>query len=194
MVLAINEIVPEVIQSLTILDEKGEAVPVGSLLGEKPTVLVFLRHFGCIACSEHLTAWKPRFAEFERLGIRVVLIGNGTTDHLKGFIERFGLEGEPVQAFTDPTLKLHRALSLKHSISSTMGPWSIKNALRAVSHGHWQTSVEGDPLQQGGLIIIDSDKRIQFIHCEKGVGDHVDVSDVLEAAAQLIVIQNEEIL
>ncbi|WOO41691.1 peroxiredoxin-like family protein [Rubellicoccus peritrichatus] len=192
--LAVNETLPEAAQALSLLNERNESVRFGSLLGGQPSVFVFLRHFGCIACSEHITAWKPRFAEFERLGICIALIGNGTVEHLKGFVDRYGLAEEPVQTLTDPTLELHRMLSLKHSIASTISPWSIKNALRAFGHGHWQKTVEGDPMQQGGLLIVDSEKRVQLIHREKAVGDFMDVSDVFDAAVKLITLDSEEVL
>ena len=32
--------------SMTVLDEQGEKVPLGTLWREKPAVLVFVRHFG----------------------------------------------------------------------------------------------------------------------------------------------------
>jgi len=189
-----GQALPDEVKAIALLDENNQSLALGSLLEDRVAVLVFLRHFGCIACSEHVSEWKPRLREFDRIGARVIFIGNGEPKHLAGFINKVGLADEPASAYTEPSQKLHRAIGLVNSVGSTVGPGAVFNALRAFSRGHLQTSVEGDAMQQGGLLITQPGGVVAYIHRERQLGDYLDVSEVLERVISLIEIENEGLL
>ncbi|GHB96064.1 peroxiredoxin-like family protein [Cerasicoccus arenae] len=176
----------EAVRAIALLDESGRQIPLGELLGERLTVMVFLRHFGCLACSEHVAAWKPRLAEFDRIGVRVVFIGIGQPNQIGDFIAKTGLTGEPAEVYTEPTLTLHTALGLTNSVLSTIGPTAIFNAVRALSHGNLQTSVQGNVLQQGGLIIVGRNLVVELLHRERTLGDFLAITTVLEKVTAVI--------
>ena len=61
------------IRDATVLDSAGRALRLGALL-EGPTLVIFLRHWGCVECSLLLTALGPRLEEIASLGVRVVMV------------------------------------------------------------------------------------------------------------------------
>ncbi len=66
---------PKTLASCKVLDRQGREIVLGSLWAEGPTLLVFLRYFGCLCCSEQITELAPRLEELHQLGIRTVLVG-----------------------------------------------------------------------------------------------------------------------
>ncbi|MEO0794416.1 MAG: peroxiredoxin-like family protein [Verrucomicrobiota bacterium] len=191
MVVELGHTLPDSALELELLDEHGTKTTLADVLGGKLTILIFLRHFGCLACSQHASEWKPRLREFTRLGAQVVFVGNGDPEHLQGFIDKIGLDGDQAVSLTDPTKKIYQAFGLKNSVGSTVGPIAMLNAMKALSQGHLQTSIEGDPLQQGGLAIIEPNQRIGFLHRERSLGDFWDVSEILEQVMSLTQFDNE---
>ncbi len=59
----VGEAVPEALERCTARDSEGREVRLGSLWREQHTLLVFLRHFGCIGCTENVALLHPRFHE-----------------------------------------------------------------------------------------------------------------------------------
>ena len=86
---------------------------------------------------------------------------------------------------TDPSLEIFKAADLERSILSTIGPSAIKDALRARKQGYRQVAIEGDKFQQGGVLLIDRDRRAAFFHRNDNVGDHADPAEVVAAARAL---------
>ncbi|WP_309382154.1 peroxiredoxin-like family protein [Cerasicoccus frondis] len=181
----IGQPLPNSIRALPLLRGDGESVSVESLIAQPALVLVFLRHFGCLACREHVGLWKPHLATFAELGVRVNFVGNGDVDHLRGFIEKAGLANEPADVLTDPEQVVYAALGLENSVASVLSPGAMFNALRAVARGNLQTSVEGDPTQQGGVLIVDGEGKVALLHREARLGDYLPVEQALQTVKSL---------
>lgn len=173
------------ITALELLAPDGERVSVGSLVADSPTVFVFLRHFGCLACQEHVALWKPRLAEFASAGAVVIFIGNGDAKQLREFVQKTGLVDEPAAAYTDPEKRFYDVLGMENSLASVLSPGAMFNAVRALGRGHLQTSVQGDPTQQGGVLIVDAAKRVQLLHREARLGDYLPVEEALAKVKEL---------
>lgn len=174
---------PTAIREIELLDGQGEGHAVGNLIKSRIAVLVFLRHFGCIACQEHVGLWKPHLPEFNEAGARVIFIGNGKPESLRKFLGKTQLRDD--QAYTEPTQSIHRELGLVNSLGSTISPGAVFNALRAVTRGNFQTSVEGDPMQQGGVLIVDASGDIALLHRERQLGDYLDIAKARETVDAL---------
>ena len=63
----------------------------------------------------------------------------------------------------------------------TLGPGSLAEGIGAALRGHMQTSVEGDPWQQGGLIVMAKGGRIFHSQCNEHAGDRPDLETALIA-------------
>ncbi|MCZ6626185.1 MAG: peroxiredoxin-like (seleno)protein, partial [Deltaproteobacteria bacterium] len=62
---------------MQVLKPDGTNVRLGDYWIKRPTLLVFLRHFGCMGCSQHVNELSPRLLELYNLGMRTVFVGNG---------------------------------------------------------------------------------------------------------------------
>jgi len=168
-----------------IFDGTGASVAVGSFWAKGPCLLVLLRHFGCVGCAEQMTELAPRLGDLAHVGVRTVLVGNGTPEQLAAFVERHALQGAPVEVTTDPSLALYRALQLRRSAWATIGPRALVDMARAMTAGHPHRPVEGDSTQQGGVLLVDGRGIVRFFHSNRSLGDHADTSDLVEIALRL---------
>lgn len=182
----VGEPLPAEIAELPLLDEAGDRHSLGDIIAGRVTVLAFLRHFGCLACQEHVNLWKPYLDELYSLGAQVVFVGNGEVDKLRNFVAKVSLAETPARALTDPTLVSYKALGFKHSVGSTISPLAVFNVVRAISRGNIQTSVEGDPLQQGGFLITNATGEVALLHREKTLGDYLPISGAMEMVKALV--------
>ena len=175
-------------------DKDGQTIRLGDFWSDRPALLIFLRHFGCIGCSEHICELAPHIEKFDQLGIRVVFIGNGTLNFIEGFMERQCLWGKPITIVTDPSLEVYKAAHMKRSLWGTMWPSGMWDALRAWGKGHWQNSVEGDITQLGGCLLVDTNDEIVYTYMSNSLGDHPHISSILDSAMQLIAGKHAEVM
>ena len=170
-----------------VLNEAGAELALGQTWQGSPVVLVFLRHFACIGCSEHVGVLAPRLLELRDLGIKTVFVGNGTPNFIAGFRERHSLGPRSAELVTDPSLKTFAMAGLLRSKAATVGPRAIKNAARAWLAGHRNSAVEGDAWQQGGTFVLDPANTVIYAHRDRALGDHPPTVDVVEAAMRTVV-------
>jgi peroxiredoxin len=180
--LALGQPVPADLAGASVLDATGEARPLSTRWAEEDAVLVFVRHFGCAGCSEHVAALRPRFAELAALGAPVSLIGNGTPDQLAGFVERQALDGHPMTVFTDPTLAAYRAAGLERSWLGTAGPRAALALAALALRGHPNRRIHGDVAQQGGTLYVTRAGALAFYHRSARIGDNARVAAVVDVA------------
>ena len=164
----------------------GQSVELGTLIQPKPTALVFIRHFGCLGCSVHMNELSPRLEELHKLGLELVIVGNGAAGYVDGFIERYQLDEQLAAVVTDPTLKTHQAARLKRSVWATLGPKGILDQIRALLSGHSQNRIQGDNWQQGGAIVLDADGRVVYYHRNESVADHAPTHDLVQGIYRLL--------
>lgn len=145
-------------------------------------MLVFVRHFACAGCAEHVAELRPRLDELATLNVGVAIVGCGTRDHLEGFIEREDLARPNVQCFTDPTLVSYRAAGLVRSAWGTFGPVALVQLGRAYLHGHTNGRPQGDLKQQGGTLYITRAGVLALYHRATSLGDHARLADVVDIA------------
>ena len=96
------------------------------------------------------------------------------------FVEKFKV---PFPVFTDPSRSSYKLAGLKRNMG--LGLASVSRARRAIAAGHFQGRTQGDPWQQGGVVVVDTDGRMVWRHVDSGAGDHGEVSDVLKAIQAL---------
>ena len=180
-----GRLVPAALADAEVLDPDGKPTRLGDRWEDAPALVVFLRHFGCIACSEHVTLLMPRTHELHGLGVNVVFVGNGEARYIEGFVERHGIVPELVEVLTDPSREAFTAAGLVRGFWRTFGPRAGLNALRARLMGNRQGSIEGDNLQQGGVLVIDRGGTLVYAHADESLGDHADTIDVVDAAMRV---------
>jgi len=165
---------------VTVQDEHGVFVELGSLWRERPVVLVFIRHFGCIHCRDHVAELLAARPDFERAGAGVVLIGNGGPSFIAGFRDATSWTGA---LYTDPSLAAYRAAELVRSVGATLDPRSLGKAARALFRGQRQGRQQGDQWQQGGVVVIDTTGTVRWHHASSRPGDNASPAQILAALA-----------
>ncbi len=103
------------------------------------------------------------------------MVGNGTPEQAGAFVDDYSIT-TPV--YTDPSLGVHRAVGARRGGG---GLRLIRNALRALSKGHFQTRVLGDPGQHGGVFVITRQGEFAYSYLSEIAGDHPDPEDIVRA-------------
>ena len=121
---------------------------------------------------------RERLDDLREAGAGLVLVGNGSVRAAA----RFQREQAPECAvFSDPSLETYRTLGMRRGVWATLGPSTLAAAARALLRGRRQTSVEGDPWQQGGIYVIARGGAIVYAHTNRNAGDRPDVDAALAA-------------
>jgi peroxiredoxin len=163
---------------LTVLDERGTSVRLGELWRERTAVLVFLRHFGCIHCREHVVQLRREAERLARPDVHIVIVGNGSPSFIAGLREQTGWTG-PV--YTDPTLAAYRAAQLKRGVVQTIDPRGWLAAAKSLAAGRKQGRTQGDQWQQGGVVVVAPSGEVRWHHASEYAGDNASAQAIAAA-------------
>jgi len=129
-----------------------------SLSKDAPTLVVFLRHLGCVYCRESLAELERLRSTIEGKGVRIALVHMGTDDQARNLLDAFGLDDLP--RFSDPDRRLYEAFGLERT---TMGklfqPKTLFDMVKTsvtsdVALRRTVGKVVGDALQMPGVFLI----------------------------------------
>jgi peroxiredoxin len=129
-------------------------------------------------CRRQVVDIQEQMNTFNQLNVRIVVIGNGFPNFIEGFRNDTGYTGD---LYTDPSLKSYQLLNFKNSVTSLLGFKTIKSAVHALSTGYLQKGIQGDALQQGGVVVIDSAGEPVYFYANSEAGDHAPLNDIIQA-------------
>jgi peroxiredoxin len=174
---------PRALRAAKLLDSGGAEHELAELCApDALTLVLFLRHFGCAGCNAQVVSLAERLYELDRLGVRVVLVGQGEPAHLQGFLERTQLLNKPVVAVTDPTRQAFQVAGLRRSVWAIISARSLRDHFRLFGSGFSHARRHGDVLQQGGAVLVDEAGIVLVNHENRSIGDLIDLSDVISIA------------
>ena len=150
MSIQISNTLPATLTQCTVMDPEGGRHTIESLVDGRAALLLFIRHFGCIGCSENLSLMAPRFAELSELGVRSLIIGCGAPMFIEGFKERHRLLFSPAEVYSDESLASHQAAGLMYSAWGGFRPRALYELARAFVAGNVSSQIQGDIKQQAG--------------------------------------------
>ena len=194
MPLQLTQKVPEEFREAKVLNAGGEEIRMAGFWAERPALLIFVRHFGCIGCTAQMNAIAPRLEEIDSLGIRTVVIGNGKLEYLDGFLDKFMLRDRPVEVYTDPSLNVYKQANLVRNALYSFGPGTWWDYLKAFSKGIGQSSIQGDNLQLGGTLFIDEEGVLEFYFRNKSVANHSDPNEIINSIYKYIGRKHPELM
>jgi peroxiredoxin len=119
--------------------------------------------------------------EYDKLaaaGIQVVIIGNGSPE--EGALFQFSHQ-LPFKLLVDPQRTAYQAANLPRNISGILNFSTLFGGMKAMLQGYRQGKRQGDPLQQGGSLLIDTNGNIIFAHRNSSPGDEAQTKDILNA-------------
>ena len=163
-----------------VLNSQGQQLKVGHLWQKSMVVLVFLRHFACIACRAHaVEVWNER-ERYEKTGAKIIFIGNGAPEYIEAFKEELGLEKALI--LTDPTLMSFRASGFKCGYFKAFNLHTAFNmaSLKLQGHSGSLTEAQGSRWQMGGVLALNTDGKVLYHYVSESVGDLPAEEDVAE--------------
>ena len=132
-------------------------------------------------CREEAAKFAPLLDEVRAVGAEMVFIGNGTVEHARAFREDFPATAK-VPLFTDPKRASYRAAGLtKRAVRAIVDPRALVRGIKLHLKGTTQGRTMGDPLQLGGVIVIDAKGRELWRHDSEYAGDAADPQAALDA-------------
>jgi peroxiredoxin len=171
--------IPETAAHAVIRGLDGKEHELRALWAERPAVLVFLRHFGCLFCREQAAELDGRLQEIRERGAELVFIGNGNRHFARGFQQDHGIKSP---LYVDTKRDSYRALGMKRGFFATLGSRATwRNMLRARKQGFRQGLTRGDAWQNGGVVVVEPGGRVAFSYLSREAGDHPPAADVLAA-------------
>ena len=133
-------------------------------------------------CREQVAQLRDKLPEIRAGGAELAVIGNGNADFARAFREDLALP-DSVVLLVDPELRSYRAAGMRRGRAELFSPRLAANAFRAMRTGFRQGSVQGDPFQLGGMLVIRPDGTLSYRHVSSEAGDHAPLDEVLAALA-----------
>jgi hypothetical protein len=133
-------------------DDQGRTLR--ALTDDRQTLVVLLRHSGCIFCKQTLSDLTRQQAEIDKAGVGLALVGmTASSEALRALGQRHGLTS--AAWFADPDRFLYRALELgRGTFLQLFGPRVWIAGLRAALRGNGIGKLEGDGFQMPGAFVI----------------------------------------
>ncbi|XP_077822622.1 peroxiredoxin-like 2C isoform X3 [Macaca mulatta] len=152
------------VAELPVLDARGQRVPFGALFRERRAVVVFVRE----------------------ANVTLIVIGQSSYHHIEPFCR---LTGYSHEIYVDPEREIYKRLGMKRGeeiASSGQSPHVKSNLLSGSLQSLWRAvtgplfDFQGDPAQQGGILILGPGNNIHFIHRDRNRLDHKPINSVLQ--------------
>jgi peroxiredoxin len=167
-----------VLDPVVVFDPEGRQIRLGQLWADRTAVLVFVRHFGCLFCRQHIAGLTPFLDRIRARGAELVVIGHGSIEEARAFRDE---EKLTVPLLTDPSRQSYCALQMRRGLASVLSPAALARGVNAWRAGFRQSRVAGDPLQQGGVVVIAPGGVERFRYISQDAGDHPTSTQVLKA-------------
>jgi hypothetical protein len=166
----------------TVLVASGESVRLRDLWSGQPTVVAFIRQFGCLFCHELVSALAGSATRIVEKNARLVIVGNGSIAQARHFFAEKGLPVTGVVVTTDPSRESYRAAELERGVVKTFFNAGSRDAyVRARREGHAITGAFGDTFQLGGVLVVLPGSRLAYRPASKFAGDHAAIDEVIAA-------------
>jgi hypothetical protein len=159
-------------------DLDGNAFPARRLLG-RPTILILLRHLGCLCCQEHLRLLRNHFDEVEMAGGALVVVSFAAPDHVRRFSAALG---HPYTWLSDPLRASYRAFGAGRG--GLLNPFSPADLWRSVTsslRGRPWIPQQPDVWQLGADFVFDADGSLTLAHRCRSSHDRPSPQTVMEA-------------
>jgi peroxiredoxin len=163
----------------TLYDVKGNAVNLADTWREKPVLLTFLRHFGCIHCRYMLLQLEKHNELVVKAGLNNVALALGLPKHAA----HFGAKLAPsITCLTIESNDVHYLYGLKKAgIEQTLNPKMIAATIKSFAAGQVQGLATGDIAMLGGIFIVDRGGIIQYASANEFAGDYPLIPDIIAA-------------
>lgn len=131
-----------------------------------PTLILFLRHFGCCFCREALADIHASLPALEAERIKIVLVHMASDEEASTFLASYGLAD--LSRISSPDQGLYKAFGLgRASANQLLTPQFWARGLQVLCNGHMIGLPVGNGLQMPGIFLIHKGKIVKsFRHSQ----------------------------
>ena len=162
------------------LDTSAGRIELKDRWREGTLVVMFMRHFGCPFCREHLMRMGRALPAFEAEGAQLVAIFQYGAEATEAFCESRGV---PFDCLADPLREAYGEVSLGRGKRNQLLNWRVAKAwVRNAASGNVSSGAKGgDYAQMPGTFVVDSEGYLKLAHYNASSEDNPSVERVLEA-------------
>ncbi len=178
-----SELTNDMIKFAVPIDMKTTGkTPVALYSHDRPLLMVFLRHFGCVFCKEALIELSQMQEDLKKKGIEIMFVHMADQETAEPFFKKYGFSD--VQHVSDPECRWYSEFGLtKGNFNQLFG---LKNFIRGVetTFKGIMPSIKqiGDGFQMPGIFMIRNGNVVdQFIH--RVASDRPDYKDIISCCA-----------
>lgn len=168
--------------AVSLVAADGQTVALAQLYKERPLLLQFSRHLGCVFCVDHAKQLLKHYETLQKHGLDVALVIMGGAEDARRFREALKLS---FPVYGDPDQTVYRAFNVpRGSAWQVAGPqlwWTGLKALLRSGIGR----PRGDLMQLSGTYLIDTNGRIAWSFRPKSSAEFPEIDDILFAADTL---------
>ncbi len=143
-------------------------------IGESETLLVFLRHFGCLFCREMVRDVR---AEHYKPGgfLPTLFFYQGSVEDGVRFFDYYWPDA---RAIADPEMKFYHAFGIDRAgFGQLVGPEVVACGIRATLKGNMAGKPIGDVKTMPGMFIVKG-SSVLWQHNFRHAGDHPDLTQI----------------
>lgn len=130
-------------------------------------------------CRQYLTALRESANDIEAAGAKVVAVMQGTAAESASLCGQYNVT---FPCLADPTLDSYKTFGLPRGTNAqVLGPANWRQALRAMSKGHFGGKPIGDVMQLPGTFIVDGGGIVRYAKVATSASDHPSISELLGA-------------
>jgi AhpC/TSA antioxidant enzyme len=128
-------------------------------------------------CRDVLSQLREAHPEIVSMGAGVLAVATGADFQARALMR----DGLPFPALLDPDKNLYRALGIQRiRWRQWLRPSTWRRYLRSIRRAR-QGRLTGDILQAPGIVIIDRDRTVRYLHRGTTLGDYPPLVVVLDA-------------
>ena len=176
------------LEDVVLQDHEGVSVRLGDIWRDRPAVLAFVRHYGCVFCRDQAVHLHRLRDDFEEAGVRLVVVGHGTPEMAAAFRRAQGVD---LPVLVDPDRRIYEVIGAKvATLPELIGPRQVLAGLKAAivsrmrqgSIAVHQGRIIGHAAQLGGVLVIAPDGSVRYAHLSETASDYPPAREVLAAA------------
>jgi peroxiredoxin len=179
--LKIGDHAPDIIVS----DIHGQPVELASYWQKGPTLVSFLRHFGCIHCRARLAQLEAHKDELRTAGLQLVALALGETKHAERYCGKLAPD---LDCLADDKNDGYYAWGLRQGTNGEIFKYGmdiLKASAKAMKSGHTQGAATGDARMLPGTFINDRDGIVRYAYYSAYAGDDPTIDALVGEAQQM---------
>lgn len=168
----------------TVSDLEGNQVSLSSLWTARPTILTFIRHFGCPHCRRLLARFNQAYQDILDAGAQIVAIGMGDQAGSQQFSRitklRYPLLSDPEEVAYDLYGLILGENTLKWKLDA-LGKDAPAAASMIAKKEYGQFLLGGNKFRMGGTFIVNTNGIAHYTHRDTDSTNGAPIDEVIAA-------------